>query len=49
MRQGVISVDIIKSIEEKQMRTDLPVFGPGDTVRVHFKVVEGGPRTYSAL
>ena len=38
----MISVDIIKSIEEKQMRTDLPVFGPGDTVRVHFKVVEGG-------
>ena len=43
----MISVDIINSIEKKQMRTDLPVFGPSDTVRVHFKVVEG-PRTYSS-
>ncbi len=41
-RLGVISVDIIKEIEEAQIRKDLPDFGPGDTVRVFFKVVEGG-------
>lgn len=33
-------MDIIRSIEQEQMRTDLPEFGPGDTVRVHVKVVE---------
>ncbi len=38
----MIHVDIIKTIENKQIRTDLPDFGPGDTVRVYFKVVEGG-------
>jgi len=34
-------VDIIRSIEQEQMRTDLPDFKPGDTVRVHVKVIEG--------
>lgn len=34
-------VDIIKSIEREQLRDDIPHFGPGDTVRVHVKVVEG--------
>src|SRR5674476_1090050 len=33
--------DIIKSIEEEQYKQDLPRFGPGDTVKVHVKVVEG--------
>lgn len=33
--------DIIKSIEEEYYKKDLPLFGPGDTVKVHVKVVEG--------
>lgn len=33
--------EIIKSIEAKQLRTDRPEFGIGDTVRVFVKVVEG--------
>jgi large subunit ribosomal protein L19 len=33
--------DIIRSIEEEQYRSDIPRFGPGDTVKVHVKVVEG--------
>ncbi|MDD2619324.1 MAG: 50S ribosomal protein L19 [Syntrophomonadaceae bacterium] len=33
--------DIIKSIEEEYYKNDLPRFGPGDTVKVHVKVVEG--------
>jgi len=33
--------DIIKAIETEQLRTDLPDFKPGDTLRVHVKVVEG--------
>jgi large subunit ribosomal protein L19 len=34
-------MDELKMIEEAQMRTDVPEFRPGDTVRVHVKVVEG--------
>ncbi|MBO8158647.1 50S ribosomal protein L19 [Thermosyntropha sp.] len=33
--------DIIRSIEEEYYKKDLPQFGPGDTVKVHVKVVEG--------
>jgi len=29
------------TIENKQQRTDLPVFHPGDTVKVHVKIREG--------
>ncbi|WEG11605.1 50S ribosomal protein L19 [Pullulanibacillus sp. KACC 23026] len=32
---------IIDEITKEQLRTDLPEFRPGDTVRVHVKVVEG--------
>ena len=34
-------MNIIDTIEREQMRADLPDFGPGDTVRVHVRVVEG--------
>ena len=33
--------NIITEITKEQLRTDLPEFRPGDTVRVHVKVVEG--------
>ncbi|WP_075617534.1 50S ribosomal protein L19 [Paenisporosarcina indica] len=33
--------NIITEITKEQLRTDLPDFRPGDTVRVHVKVVEG--------
>lgn len=33
--------NIITEITKDQLRTDLPTFRPGDTVRVHVKVVEG--------
>ncbi len=32
---------LIHEITKDQLRTDLPAFRPGDTVRVHVKVVEG--------
>lgn len=35
------SVDLIQAIEKEQIRNDLPDFRPGDTVKVHAKVVEG--------
>lgn len=33
-------VDVIRSLEQEQQK-EVPDFGPGDTVRVHAKVVEG--------
>jgi len=33
--------DIIRAIEEEQIKKDIPTFRPGDTVKVHVKVVEG--------
>jgi len=32
---------IIDVLERQQLRTDIPAFKAGDTLRVHFKVVEG--------
>src|SRR4029079_17681215 len=32
---------LIRSIEAEQFKAEVPSFGPGDTVRVHAKVVEG--------
>ncbi len=34
-------MDIIASIEQEQLRQDIPQFRPGDTVQVHAKIVEG--------
>jgi large subunit ribosomal protein L19 len=34
-------VDIVKALEQEQLKSDIPSFKPGDTVRVHVKVVEG--------
>lgn len=31
----------METIEKEQMRMDLPDFAVGDTVKVHFKIVEG--------
>lgn len=35
-------MDVIRLIEEEQMKKDIPEFRPGDTVKIHLKVVEGG-------
>lgn len=32
---------LIRSVEAEQFKSEVPEFGPGDTVRVHAKVVEG--------
>lgn len=34
-------VDVIRSLEAEYLKENIPAFGPGDTVRVHVKVVEG--------
>jgi len=35
-------VNIIEQIDSAQLRDDIPDFSPGDTVRVHVRVIEGG-------
>jgi large subunit ribosomal protein L19 len=32
---------VLAKIEQSQIRTDVPAFRVGDTVRVHYKIVEG--------
>lgn len=34
-------MDLIKEVEKQYLKEDIPRFGPGDTVRIHVKVVEG--------
>ncbi len=33
--------NIIREVTKEQLKSDIPAFRPGDTVRVHVKVVEG--------
>lgn len=35
-------MNVIDKIEREQVNEDIPDFGPGDTVNVHSRVVEGG-------
>jgi large subunit ribosomal protein L19 len=39
--EGGATMDVIKMLEQEQLRSDIPEFRPGDTVKVHVKVVEG--------
>jgi large subunit ribosomal protein L19 len=34
-------MDLLRAVDNSQVRTDLPRFRPGDTVRVHVKIREG--------
>ncbi len=34
-------MDLLRNIEAPHMRDDIPAFAPGDTIRVHVKVIEG--------
>ena len=36
-----MDTNILREITASQMRTDIPDFGPGDTLRVHVRVIEG--------
>ena len=33
--------ELIKAVEAAQVKSDIPNFGPGDTVKVHVKIIEG--------
>lgn len=36
-----MAAQLIQALEQEQLKAFIPQFGPGDTVRVHAKVVEG--------
>ena len=42
-------MNIIQVLEQEQLRSDIPKFIPGDTVRVHVKVVEGSNERIQVL
>jgi len=42
-------MDLVKALEEKELKKNLPDFRPGDTVRVFVKVVEGGRERLQAF
>ena len=42
-------MDLIKIVEQQYAKSDIPEFRPGDTVRVGYKVVEGGKERIQAF
>jgi large subunit ribosomal protein L19 len=34
-------MDVLEMLQKEQMRTDIPDFRPGDTIRVHARITEG--------
>lgn len=42
-------MDLVKIIEQEQAKHDIPDFAPGDSVRVHVRVVEGGRERVQAF
>lgn len=42
-------MDRVSVVERPQLKTNVPAFTPGDTVRVHLKVLEGGRERIQAF
>jgi large subunit ribosomal protein L19 len=40
-RRDLSMNNIIRELEKEQLKSDIPAFRPGDTLRVHVKVIEG--------
>jgi len=49
MLNGGANMNIMDVIEKEQLRTDMPAFSVGDTVKVNYKVVEGGRERVQAF
>ena len=41
--------DLLNSVESKHLKTEVPDFGPGDTLRVNVRVVEGNRERIQAF
>jgi large subunit ribosomal protein L19 len=48
-KMEVEPMSAIQAVEEQYLRTNLPAFDPGDTVRVQVKVVEGDKERLQAF
>lgn len=42
-------MDLLREVEKRNMKENLPHFKPGDTVRVHVKVIEGSRERIQAF
>lgn len=42
-------MDLISILEKQQVKENIPAFGPGDTLRLQLKVVEGGKERLQAF
>ena len=40
-RKCLLKMNRLDFVDETSLRGDIPVFGPGDTINVHVKVIEG--------
>jgi large subunit ribosomal protein L19 len=40
---------VVQSVEDRQLRTNIPQFQPGDTVRVHVRIKEGDKERLQAF
>src|SRR6201982_1245159 len=40
-RRNGASMNVLDMVENPQLRTDIPPFKPGDTIKVHVKIKEG--------
>lgn len=43
------SIDLLRAVEQEQMKEKLPEIQPGDTVRLHFRIVEGNRERVQAF
>lgn len=43
---GRIMNELVRALGQEQLKKEVPNFGPGDTVRVHVKIVEGREKEY---
>lgn len=41
-------MNIIERIDLEQMRFDMPDFRPGDTVKVHIRIIEGNKEWFTS-
>ncbi|HVF09627.1 MAG TPA: 50S ribosomal protein L19 [Abditibacteriaceae bacterium] len=41
--------NLMRAVEERHLKQDLPHFAPGDTLRVHVHIVEGGRERVQAF
>ena len=42
-------MNLIQSLEQEQIKKELPSFRPGDTIKVNYKVIEGNRERIQAF